>query len=173
MATMPASGAISSSNLASVFGGTAPRLSSQFYRGGARVPATLTTTTTTTTFGAWSAYRFNALTLGGGPDPNNVSDGWVLKDVSGFLVGHGIWSGGVSVGNSTGTIITVGVESGFQVERGASAGTVVSGSTTYFFYEIRSRGFNTTTTTSTVDVNTGVPTSGQISSNQWYGAVSG
>jgi hypothetical protein len=174
MATMPASGTIGSATLASVFGGTAPRLSSQFYRGGARVPATRTTTTTTTTFGTWSAYRFNAFTLGGGPDPGNVNDGWILLEQksTGFIVSGEIWSGGVFIGNSTGTLFNFGSGSGFQFERGALVGSNEDSTYTYYFYQIRSRSFSTTTTTSTVDVNTGVPTSGQISSNQWYGAVS-
>jgi hypothetical protein len=110
--------------------------------------------------------------MGGGPDPNNVSDGWVLKDVSGFLSNHGLWSGGVLISATpgTGTIFNFGTTSGFQFERGSLAGTAATGGTTYFFYQIRSRSFSTTTTTTTTNINTGVPTSGQISSNQWYGA---
>lgn len=165
---LPSSPPLSFSQVAAEFGGGLPEFLSDYLRGGPRVPATHTTSSTTVDFGTWSVYRFSAMTLGGGPDPNSVSDGWVLKDVSGFLTSHGIWSGGNYVGGSLGTVhnYSTGATTGFQFERGP----LYSSDGEYFFYEIRSRGYEEVTTETTSNVNTGVPTSLPLSLSDLLGA---
>lgn len=171
MAQLQTSGAISIVDLQNFFGGDGTPMITEYYRGGGRVPTTRSTTTTT--FGAWSAYRFSALTLGGGPDPGSVTDGWILLEQksTGTIVSGQVWSGGVFVGNSVGTLINFGSDSGFQFERGSFVGSNEDSTYIYYFYEIRSRSFSTTTTTQ--DINLSVPSSGNITITNFYGAVDG
>ena len=149
MAAVPGSGTIGSANLVSVFGGAAPQLSSQYYRGGARVPATRTTSGFWT-YGDWEGYFYQP--LGGGQYRVEFFD-------DGFD-GNQRWYWGSSVPFHVGLGTSL-LTGGYLYERGPAQG---GGD-----YSIRRRTAVFTSGTTT-NINTGVPTSGQISSNQWYGA---
>lgn len=167
--TLQASGAISLANIAGEFGGTVPHSINEYYKNGGRVPSSLTSSTVA--YGAWSAYSFQALTLGGGtPDPANVDTGVVFAYTSGILSGTAWYTSGVYRGSTSGISLSIldGSGDGFELQRGAVVGsTVGSGSTEYVFYNVRGRSVDTTT--SSITVNANVPTSGAIDFNDFYG----
>lgn len=140
------SGAISFADLRGEFLGSNPVSLSQYYRGGARVPATKTTTVTE--YGNWSAYQYQPFS--GTPRYYYVNNGEVRwNDV---IVSGG--SGGFEQG-----IRTPG--DGYQYERGADQG---GGQ-----FSVRRR--TITITEVQQNVNTSVPQSGQVSLSNYYGTA--
>ena len=144
--TLQTSGAISLSQVQAEFGGSNPISMSEYYRGGANVP-----TTVTGSAGAWSSYQANAST-------------YYWSDVGNAGTVTIEWNNSV-VGSfqSSATTYTTG---GYQYQKGtlfSSSGGGKGGPTTYY-YRVRRRTVGTSTT-----VNTSIPASGTISMSQFYG----
>jgi hypothetical protein len=143
MPFLQSSGAISIANLNSFFPGSGTSMSN-FYRGGGRVPATKTTTQTITES---PAFDFNFYWVNGGGGP--------------YLV----WAGVNIYGNqndSWRTSVTIGIWTYYP---GAYSGysDPTYGIPYYNIYRQRQA-------SQTVNINTGIPSSGQISLSQFYGA---
>lgn len=123
-------------------GGASPISMSEYYRGGSYVPTTGTTTVTEGPFYTSNSYEFTQTT-------------------SGIVTIY--WAGSLITQGSYGATVTSVSYGGYVYVRGA----YVSGSGSGFFparYYI-SRQYNTS-----VSINTGVPSSGQIAISQLYGA---
>lgn len=153
--TLPASGAISLQDLITEFGGGTKL--TDFYRGGARVPATRVVAL----YGTWSSY-FYQYGLTGGGNPYYVRQRTGLQNVvfvwNGATVATLINQGGVSSG--AGSVIV----GGYQY----SAGSYQEVDGEYTLYSIRRRTYSETTES----INTDVPTSGAIFLTDFYGATS-
>lgn len=134
------SGAISLSQVQGEFGGANPISMSEYYRGGAYVPTTISTTTTS----AWYA-QFSPLWA------------WVIN--SGTSTFQAYWDG-TNVGSGSGSSITVG---GYTYDVGSLWTTISDKFGTTYYYEIRRTGSTSET------VNTSIPSSGTISMSQFYG----
>lgn len=134
------SGAISLSDIQGEFGGSNPISMSEYYRNGSYVPSTISSTTTSSWYGQFSpAYYFI--------QPAGTSS-------------YTAYWNGTYIGQSTGGSITTG---GYTYERGSLWNTISDKSGTTYYYEIRQTGTTSTT------VNSGIPTSGTISFDQFYG----
>ena len=143
MPFLQSSGAISIANLNSFFPGSGTSMSN-FYRGGGRVPTTKTVTTVTREPTSGDFY--------------NVTTAYTFYYSSGDISWFNIdVTGGAAVPNSTS--FTVGNITYFR-------GTARESNEYGTYYGV----FRTITSTSTVNINTGIPSSGQISLNQFYGA---
>ena len=177
MATLQSSGAISLSQVQAVMGGANPISLSEYYRGGAYVPATKSVSTTV--YEPTSGYYYT--TTGGLGSGNPNSFWWLDAMVSGPTyppIGYdpaiaGIrWFGtyiSYNVGNRYTTSYTSG---GYTYERGpyqvaySSSDGLYGPYHTTEYYSVR-RWY---VSTSTISINTGVPSSGTISLSNLYGA---
>lgn len=152
MPTLQSSGAISINDIKNLFGGPASPALSNYYRGGSYIPSTKTVstllrepTTGENYSGQSGAYVWRYITTGS-------------KDV--------VWNN-VIVANpiySTDTSITVGAYTYYR-------GTLMYSSqgaygTWNYYYGV----YRTSGSSSTVNINTNIPTSGAISLSQFYGA---
>ena len=145
--TLQTSGAISLSQVQSEFGGSNPISMSEYYRGGAYVPTTISTGA-----GSYSSYQGNICTYYWSDTGNLgiVALRWNGSDVGGF--------GGSATTYTTG---------GYEYQKGTlftSAGGGGKGEPTTYYYRIRRR-----TVGSTITVNTSIPASGTIAMSQFYG----
>jgi hypothetical protein len=151
MATLAASGAISIGTLNSFFSGSGTSMSN-FYRGGARVPSTRTVAITVREPSSGEYYQFR----------------WYWdQDFS--INRSDIFWGGVYTGivaNINATSVTSG---SFTYFRGSFRDTVFDGEggVIRYYYGI----YRTYPSTTTTQINTGVPSSGTISLSNFYGAV--
>jgi len=128
-------------NVQSALGGSDPISMSEYYRGGSFVPTTRSTTTREPSSGAYYSGSYQWVTSAGD---------------SGYCVGF-YWNGvETSVGQRV-TSFSTGGSTYFQ-------GTLQASGKSLDQYSI----FRTTT--STVSINTGVPSSGTISISQLFGA---
>ena len=145
MAVLPSSGALSINDIAGVMGGTAPHSLSEYYRGGGLVPSTKTVTVTEGPYGTFT------------PDWYWT---WSPDNVVVFIY----WNGSL-VYNDTPpfgtTSVTIG---GYTYYRGS----VFSQATTEFGTDYWS--YVSRTSSTTVNINGSVPTSGQISISNFYSA---
>jgi hypothetical protein len=151
MATLPGSGAISIGTLNGFFSGSGTAMSN-FYRGGGRVPSTRTVAITVREPSSGEFYSFRWE--------------WVRNYASGNE--SDIWWNGSYIGSAD-----------------ISATSFTSGSVTYFRGSFQTSDFDpelgtlrdyygifrTFPSTTTVAINTGVPSSGTISLSNFYGAV--
>jgi hypothetical protein len=150
MATLPGSGAISIGTLNSFFGGSGTSMSN-FYRGGGRVPSTRTTNITVREPASGEFYQFRWY----------WEQRFIPNDESDLY-----WGGSYIF--STGRDVTSATSGSFTYFRGSfrdeydEEGAVVSRD-----YGI----YRTYPSTTTVAINTGVPSSGTISLSNFYGAV--
>jgi len=137
------SGAISFSQIQAEFGGSNPISLSEYYRGGTHVP-----TTVGGAAGAWSAYYGNTSSYYWEVELNQV-----------------IRWGNVNVYTGVGTsdIFTVG---GYDYQKGTLYASVAGGKydPTTYYYRLRRR-----TTSTSVTVNTGIPSSGTVDMADFYG----
>jgi len=171
--SMPSSGSpISLGDARTTFGDSGDTSMSELYRGGSLIPATRDTTTTT--YGAWSSYVFVIFNESGGGFPTgsfSMSDGWLDRGFQNIAAAQ--WSGVGTIPSSNlppaGTTLIEG--GGYQYERGVYQGTSGTAPSTTDYYSVRRR--SVTTTTTSENINTGVPTTvgSQISMNQLYGTV--
>ena len=148
------SGAISFLSLQYEFGGANPIGMNEYYRGGANVPTTVGTAAGG--YSGWSAAHTN--------------QSWIITNTgSGFSYimnwnGTQVYSSTTAPGNGT-YIANLG---GYDYERNATAWTTTYpgkyGGNLITYYTQRRR-----VTGSSVTVNTGIPASGTISMNQYYG----
>lgn len=137
--TLQTSGAISLSQVQSEFGGSNPISMSEYYRGGANVPTTISTV------GAWSSYQGQLYS-------------YYWNDL-----GTVVWNNATIANGQSGTSFTAG---GYEYQRGtafSSTGGGKGGPSTIYF-RLRRRTAGTTTT-----VNTSIPASGTIAMSQFYG----
>lgn len=158
MPFLQSSGAISINNIKTLFGGPASPALSNYYRGGAYIPSTKTTTTTVREPTSGEYWTENVTT--------------VRVDVSGFDAGGTTgstayyWFSSV-VYSAYGNIPSV-TTGGYTYYRGSFRKYIYDstyGITVNFFGIYR-----TSQSTTTVNINTNIPTSGQISISQFYGA---
>lgn len=155
MPFLQSSGAISIGNLNSFFGGSGTSMSN-FYRGGGRVPSTKTVTSIvrdppsgdyysriTSNHTVW--FGDGALAWFSSADNPNV--GWQPPWMQ-----HG-----------GGTSYTAG---GFTYYRGSLRDVASDQYGTYYMYAV----YRTSQSSSTSNINTGIPSSGSLSLSQFYGA---
>lgn len=170
------SGSISLSELASEFGGSAPHSLSEYYRGGANVPTTITTGVPQ---GSFSAFQFNNTGATGATGTiTSVNYFWKVQLLSSSVVWNGVTKPNLNNHETTGMLSGPHLDTsfpsndGFEYERGSFVGnfTVAATSPGFTFsanlYRVRRRQAATTTTTT---VNTGIPSSGQVSLTDFYG----
>ena len=153
------SGSISLGDLQDEFGGLNPIRITEYYRGGAYVPSTRTTTSSSTT----SEGPFYSLSF--------PEYGWAIQEFPPYETVL-YWNGVIvfSFDDSDFGVtssITIGNTIYYRVNFVVSG--IPSGGSTYSVYTIRRE--ITTTTTTTVNINTSVPTDGQISLGDFYGAT--
>lgn len=160
MATLQSSGAISLANLQTTMGGANPISLSEYYRGGAYTPATKTIATREPASGEYfglSTYQWQQSYSGygnSGPAFSAAifwSGSWITTAVPANATSY--TTGGYTY--YRGALYT----SGYTPSQYGGGGNI----TTYFYYIYR-------TSSSTVNINTGVPSSGGISLSQFYGA---
>jgi hypothetical protein len=141
------------SNVQSALGGTNPISMNEYYRGGSFVPTTRTVTTREPSSGDFYSRTSSPLYY--------WSSAFFYNGVSG---GNGIYWNSSFLGNFSGTASSVTIGS-FTYFKTALVERLFSGYGTYDDYHRIYR-----TSTSTVSINTGVPSSGQISISQLFGA---
>lgn len=149
MANLQSSGAISLANIKGLFGGPASPSLANYYRGGSYIPS--------------------SKTVGGtarepASGENYVQDSYVwywFQTSSKFVA----WAGTqVATGVGDGGSVTVGAYTYYSgTLRYSANGSYGTANKKYGVYR-------TYSTSSTVSINTGVPSSGAISMNQFYGA---
>ena len=135
------SGTISFLDLQNEFGGSNPIAISEYYRGGAYVPTTVT--------GSYSSYQGNTSTYY-----------WLVYGSTVTIEWNNSVVYSTTSGNASTTNITTG---GYDYNRGSltySSGGG-KGGTPVYYYQVRRRSSSET-------VNTSIPASGQISMNQFY-----
>ena len=170
------SGSISISELVSEFGGSAPHSLSEYYRGGANVPTTITTGVPQ---GNFTAYQGNVTGATGATGTvTSVNYFWKVQLFSSSVV----WNG-VSKPNTNPIEVSAGLfgphtqtlflsNDGFEYQRGPSIGLFQVPATSPGFvfnanlYQVRRRQAATETSTT---VNTDIPSSGQVSLTDFYG----
>ena len=149
MPSLQTSGPISILNVKNLFGGPTSPAMSNYYRGGTYLPSSYTTSVLTydPSGGGFTAVLTPATY-------------WVTNFYDGTC---SVYWGGAGIGTSgnvNATVLTFGIYTYYRGTYG------VFGSDTY---SIRRTYMNTVTT----QINTGVPSSGQISMSQFYGATTG
>lgn len=149
--TLQSSGAISQANLQTEYGGANPISASEYYRGGAYVNTTRTTTVTNYT--SWYYNTGNPL--------YGIQSAYVWFDGASYYVSwkwsHSeIYTHNYPAGKSPSTYTT----GGYTYWNGAFYG---------YYYNPNAAIRRSWNSTSTVNVNTTVPSSGTISLSQYYG----
>lgn len=172
------SGRLCLSTIASFFGGTTPHCLSEYYRGGGRVPSTKTVTTASRDPASGDYYYFPANSPGLGPALIRLGLARMV-----WPAGYYFWSSTSSLAGLRG-VIWNGVYVGAPPKNSTSW---TSGGFTYFrsgsqrgyipqnppentmtFYAVYRTGGGTSS--STVQINTGIPSSGRMCMSQFYGA---
>ena len=170
MANLQSSGAISIEDIKNLFGGPASPSLSNYYRGGSYIPATRAVNTLVrepTRGGYYSsyvagsyayAYAYAWLDGGGASAPDlNYSPNW----------SSAYWNG-IEVFNSLPSSTDSYTTGGYTYYQGSYIEYFPS---IAYAYETWAYGiYRTSGTESTVSINTGIPSSGQISLSQFYGA---
>lgn len=163
MPTLPSSGPLSINDIKNVMGGPASPSMANYYRGGAYVPSTKTVTTNTRSPTSGDYYqsccgtsrKFWYITNMTGSTTNGNTQIYAPDFGISILLGVQNNLTSYTTGNRTyyrGSFVGSSFDSYYQVWE-----------IFYGFYWID-------TSTSTVNINTSVPTSGQISISQFYGA---
>lgn len=167
------SGSISISDLVSEFGGSAPHSLSEYFRGGANVPTTITTGVPQ---GSFTAYQNNTTGLGTTGTVTSVNYFWKVQLFSSSAVWNGVTKpntnpdeAGVGLTGPADQTLFLSND-GFEYQRGSFIGVFtfpVSGiAFSANLYQVRRRQAATETSTT---VNTGIPSSGQVSLTDYYG----
>jgi hypothetical protein len=146
MAQVQASGQIDILDLVTVFGGSAPHRLQEYYRGGSLVPASRFIPASTS-YGPYGGEVYSAF--------NPVS----YVQFVGGTTGWAFYFNGTYLGNSPGS--TSFFTGTVQYTQGTNRDGDLSA--------IKGRSY-TTTPASTVNINTGVPASGRIRLQDFYGA---
>lgn len=149
MATLQTSGAISLSQVQSVLGGGNPISMSEYYRGGAYTPSTITT--------------YNTVTEG---PTHSGNYRWIVFQSTSYADSI-IWAGS-HWNQGYGRNMTSYSVSGYTFYRGSYYGTYSDKIAGTFYEYYISRSY---VTSSSATVNTGVPSSGTISMSNFYGAT--
>lgn len=148
--TLPLSGPISIYDIVGEFGGVAPHSLTEYYRGGGWVPASITETVVT--YGTFSTWYYEPLSfLGGIPEfaCRRNANGTMSMYWDGALVGtHSVYVYGFRT-----------VNGGYEYESGSEQATDLR--------SIRRR--TRSVSNQATPVNTGVPSSGAISIQDFYG----
>ena len=165
------SGSISLSELASEFGGSAPHSLSEYYRGGANVPETVTTGVAAGSYSSFF-YDFTA-------HPTDVFSFtstmfyWFVQGTSALVIWGGVQK--TSSPMSSSLLTSFVATDGFEYNRGTQITSVQSAPERHAVsgfpfpmstFRVRRRTAGTSTTTT---VNTGIPSSGQVSLTDYYG----
>lgn len=155
MPTLPSSGPLSINDIKNVMGGPASPSMANYYRGGAYVPSQKTVTSSTREPSSGEFYQLSGSQYL-----------WVSRTFSATRA-NAVWANvnqGAS-GDPNATTLTVGNTTYY---RGSFRGIVYNDG--YGNIEYGYGVYRITTTNTTVNINTNVPTSGQISISQFYGA---
>lgn len=145
MPTMPSSGQISSSNLQSVFGKDSTFSSADYYRGGVFVP------TSKTVIGSFGPYQYSQA---------SGSEYYWLINTSTSKASI-LWNGTTIASNLSSSLIEyLHVPGGYRYE----LGSLQTSAAPFQWYNLRRR------TEYEQSINTGVPSSGVLTSSNWYGA---
>lgn len=147
-------GTVTQYNLANVqaaLGGANPISMSEYYRGGAYVPTTRTVLVREPSSGQYYS--------NGGYDWRVFNSGATTAQWNGTYFGQQFGAGVTSIVNGI-----------YTYYRGSFTGSESGGNSYYGFYTINHYGVYRTYN-STASINTGVPSSGQISMSQLYGAA--
>lgn len=164
MPFLPSSGPLSINDIRNMFGGPSSPSMANYYRGGAYIPAqkTVTVVERDPPSGEYysigpSAFRQYWYTVGNGNQ----------QPVSSPFQGTA-WFGTTSWNVSPPSATSTTIGDGWTYFRGTNYSNSFDSYTNYSssLYGI----FRTRSTTTTVNINTNIPTSGQISMNQFYGA---
>lgn len=168
MPFLPSSGPLSINDIRNLFGGPASPSMANYYRGGAYVPSTKSTTTTVREPTSGDYYQI-------GSGMSVVSYYWAVLN-SGFTPGDQngnnqyMWNrfpnqGTLPIGSGVINSFTSGSDTYYKGSYRTYVYDTYIGFTTSFWGIYR-----TYQSTVTVNINTSVPTSGQISISQFYGA---
>jgi hypothetical protein len=154
MANLQASGAIAIGDIKNLFGGPASPSMSNYYRGGSYIPASKTTTVSGTTREPSSGEYYVV--------PTGYN--WYWYQTGGKNV---YWNGSIVASNQpqTGSITVGNVTYYSGTLRSNQVGSYNTVNQIYAVY--RTYPYSSTTT---VNINTGIPSSGQISLSQFYSA---
>jgi hypothetical protein len=165
MATLQASGAIAISNIKSLFGGpTSPSLSN-YYRGGSYIPSTKTVSTM-----VYEPPNGNSFL---GVTPKLTAGYWwiggLYQAVWFTFNSKTLWWDGVIIASNIDTGVTSIVIGSYTYYRGGDTAYEHFNTSGYYweygFYVRRTSGGS-----STVSINTGIPSGGTIKLSQFYGA---
>lgn len=152
MPFLQSSGAISINDVRNLFGGPASPAMSNYYRGGSYVPATKTVSSYTREPGSGDYFT-------------NWSWAWMVP-VSGRTTIYATWNSETISNGSVPWSATSFSSGGWNYYRGGYRFLTSDGYINWYAYGIyRDQG-----TSYTVNINTGIPSSGQISLSQFYGA---
>jgi hypothetical protein len=153
MGYLHSSGAISLSQVQGHWGGGNPISMSEYYRNGSYVPSiyTETTTTTTTTRQPSSGSNYSVLA---------PAYRWTASGLGVAVV----WAG-TTISNSAASTATSFTSGGWTYYRS----TYVGNSYSFNYYRLYRQQTTTSSSTTTTNINTGIPSSGQISMSQFYG----
>lgn len=165
MATLPSSGPLSINDIKNVMGGPASPSMANYYRGGAYVPSTKTVTTNTRSPTSGSYYQYCCATS---------RRFWYVFNSNGQQFGPGSFQ---IYAPSLGVDIVLYNQSSQPSTYTTGNRTYYKGTLQYNYYDGAYNEYAwfydfywIDTSTSTVNINTSVPTSGQISISQFYGA---
>lgn len=169
MANLQSSGAISLLDIKNLFGGPASPSFANYYRGGSYIPSSKTVSSIVyEPSGSAGVNGVAGVQAEGYWYIGNIYKGVWFNNTSGGSVSS-LWWNGTNLGVYPGvSSVTIG---GYTYYRTTTANFGSNYSTscycyTYYAYYVR----RTSGSSSTVNINTGVPSSGQISMNQFYGA---
>lgn len=159
------SGEIRFSQIQAEFGGSGQIGMSEYYRGGANTPATVTTGVAAGAYTSYirtsSGYSQSAFT--------SIGTDWVTISLSGFGTSRVMW-GGVSLGPTAALSATTIISGIYEYQKGSFGGYLQFGDKNYpdtvISYSIRRR---VAATTSTITVNASIPTSGEVQLGDMYG----
>ncbi len=168
MPFLQSSGAISINHIKTLFGGPASPALSNYYRGGAYIPSTKSTTTSVREPSSGNYYQI-------GSGGSVVSYYWTVFN-SGFTPGDQngtnryMWNrfpnqGELSIGGGVINSFTSGIYTYYKGSYRGHTYDSYNGLTNSYWGIYR-----TYQSSTTVNINTNVPTSGQISISQFYGA---
>jgi hypothetical protein len=169
MANLQSSGAISIANIKNLFGGPASPSFANYYRGGSYIPSTKTVSTLVIEPTGLADTRY-------GVTPVLRNGSWYLEHMYKgvwFITNtnlHTLWwndSRFVTSVSGLGTSYSYGGYTYYM----SSVSWTSQFSTSCYCYQWYAYGIRRTSGgSSTVSINTGIPSSGQISMNQFYGA---
>lgn len=171
MPFLPSSGALSINDIRNMFGGPSSPALSNYYRGGAYIPSQKTVNVTVSEPASGSYYSWNtsnntAWAIDGGSDPSATSGSYQLIWWFSSLQSQG-WTPSPTYLPNPGTVYSSYTIGPYTYYRGYVG---FAGRDEYGYWSVFWSIYRTYLSSSTVNINTNVPSSGPISLSQFYGA---